>query len=67
MVNRPPETNAFEFVIVAALRAQQLQRGCTPRVAGDHKKITTAQMEVVAGKVTRIPIDPNAPRVVPGS
>jgi DNA-directed RNA polymerase subunit K/omega len=67
MVNRSPESNAFEFVTVAALRAQQLQRGCTPRVPGDHKKIITAQMEVVAGKVARIPIDPNAPRVVPGA
>lgn len=67
MVIRSPESNAFEFVTVAALRTQQLQRGCTPRVPGDHKKITTAQMEVVAGKVARIPIDLNAPRVVPGS
>ena len=67
MVIRSPESNAFEFVTVAALRTQQLQRGCTPRVSGNHKKITTAQMEVVAGKVVRIPFDPNAPRVVPGS
>jgi DNA-directed RNA polymerase subunit K/omega len=48
-------SNAFEFVVIAALRSQQLQRGCIPRVAGNHKKITIAQMEVVAGVVTRLP------------
>ena len=55
MVNRSPMSNAFEFVVIAALRSQQLQRGCIPRVAGNHKKITIAQMEVVAGVVTRLP------------
>jgi DNA-directed RNA polymerase subunit K/omega len=56
MVNRSPASNAFEFVVVAALRSQQLQRGCIPRVViGSHKKITIAQMEVVAGLVTRLP------------
>jgi DNA-directed RNA polymerase subunit K/omega len=55
MVNRSPASNAFEFVVIAALRSQQLQRGCTPRVVGNHKKITIAQMEVVAGLVGRLP------------
>jgi DNA-directed RNA polymerase subunit K/omega len=55
MVNRSPASNAFEFVVVAALRSQQLQRGCVPRVIGNHKKITIAQMEVVAGLVHRLP------------
>jgi DNA-directed RNA polymerase subunit K/omega len=55
MINRSPASNAFEFVTIAALRSQQLQRGCVPRVIGNHKKITIAQMEVVAGLVTRLP------------
>ena len=55
MVQRPEEMNAFEFVVVSSLRAAQLMRGCTPRVAGLHKTIQTAQLEVAAGKVTRLP------------
>ena len=45
---------------IAALRTQQLQRGCTQRVPGNHKITTLAQMEVVAGKVERLPktVDP---------
>lgn len=46
--------NAFEFVVVSSLRATQLMRGCTPRVAGIQKTITTAQLEVAAGKVARL-------------
>jgi DNA-directed RNA polymerase subunit K/omega len=55
MINRSTTTNAFEFVAVAALRAQQLQRGCIQRVPGNHKNTTLAQMEIVAGKVARVP------------
>jgi DNA-directed RNA polymerase subunit K/omega len=55
MVNRSPASNAFEFVTIAALRHQQLRRGCTPRVSGNHKPITIAQLEVVAGLVERVP------------
>jgi DNA-directed RNA polymerase subunit K/omega len=55
MVNRSPLSNAFEFVTIAALRNQQLKRGCLPRVSGSHKLITIAQLEVVAGLVTRLP------------
>lgn len=54
MINRSPLSNAFEFVVIAALRTQQLQRGCVQRVAGAHKFTTLAQMEVVAGKVGRL-------------
>jgi len=54
VVTRPYQSNAFEFVVVSALRAAQLMRGCTPRVAPGFKHITTAQMEVAAGKVVRI-------------
>lgn len=53
MVNRPAHVNAYEFITVCALRAQQLLAGCTPRIAGDHRATVMAQMEVAAGKVTR--------------
>ena len=55
MINRSPLANAFEFVVIAALRTQQLQRGCVQRVVGIHKFTTLAQMEIVAGKVKRMP------------
>ncbi len=58
MVVRPPTQNAYEFVVVSFLRAQQLMGGSVPRViTGDHKKTVIAQMEVAAGRVARIPSD----------
>jgi DNA-directed RNA polymerase subunit K/omega len=51
MIHRPRETNAFEFVRVATLRAAQLMRGCSPRVVPSHRSILTAQLEVVSGLV----------------
>jgi DNA-directed RNA polymerase subunit K/omega len=44
---------AFEFVVVAVLRAQQLMKGCVPHLDGSHKAITMAQMDVSAGKIAR--------------
>ena len=62
MVNRPPDTNPFEFVAVASLRTLQLMRGCVPRVPPGHKRTTTAQLEVVAGHVSRlVPPPPDTP------
>jgi DNA-directed RNA polymerase subunit K/omega len=52
------ENNAFEFVVVSALRAGQLIRGCTPRVPASDKVTVTARHEVAAGKVRRF--DPEA-------
>lgn len=46
--------NGFEFAVVSSLRAAQLMRGCTPRVATTQKTIMTAQLEVAAGKVARL-------------
>jgi len=46
---------AFEFVVVAALRAAQLTRGCRPRVDGDHTTAVLAQREVAEGKVIPTP------------
>jgi DNA-directed RNA polymerase subunit K/omega len=53
VVKRPIELNAFEFAVLAGLRASQLARGCTPRVTGAEKVAVTALMEVAAGKVVR--------------
>jgi DNA-directed RNA polymerase subunit K/omega len=55
VVDRAEIPNAFEFVVVAGARARQLQRGCTPRVAGSDKVIRLAQKEVKEGKVEKIP------------
>jgi len=55
VIHRPPHVSAFEFVVLAGLRAAQLKRGCLPRIDGVHKIITTAQIEVAAGKVVRAP------------
>jgi DNA-directed RNA polymerase subunit K/omega len=51
MIARPPNSNAFEFVRVAALRAAQLMAGCVPRVPVSDKPAITAQREVAEGKV----------------
>jgi hypothetical protein len=41
----------FRFAVLASLRAVQLTNGCTPRVAGIHKRTTMAQLEVAQDKV----------------
>ena len=56
MVKRPEGINKFEFAVVSSLRAAQLMRGCVPRVLTTQKMIMTAQLEVAAGKVIRLPI-----------
>jgi DNA-directed RNA polymerase subunit K/omega len=53
VVQRPVELNAFEFAVLAGLRASQLARGCTPRVKCSNKIAVTAQMEVAERKVVR--------------
>ena len=53
MITRPPHLNAYEFAVVAALRAQQLMAGCTPRLCDEHSATTMAQMEVAEGCVAR--------------
>jgi hypothetical protein len=53
MVKRPAGMNAFEFSVLSSLRAAQLSRGCTPRVARAAKLAVTAQTEVAEGKVLR--------------
>lgn len=53
MVKRPGGMNAFEFSVLAGLRAAQLARGCTPRVQGCAKLAVTAQHEIAEHKVVR--------------
>jgi DNA-directed RNA polymerase omega subunit len=55
MIDRSKLPNSFEFVVTAGARARQLLAGSTPRVAaGDHKKTTIAQEEVVTKRVEKI-------------
>jgi hypothetical protein len=62
MVIRPPHLGSYEFVVVCALRAQQLLAGSVPRAEAGHSAATTAQMEVAGGHVARaVANDPNAP------
>jgi DNA-directed RNA polymerase subunit K/omega len=65
MVKRPDGINAFEFSVLAALRAVQLSRGCTPRVEPSEKFAVTAQHEVAELKVTRLAnFNPGVPDAV---
>jgi hypothetical protein len=45
---------AFQFVVLAKLRAAQLIRGCIPKIKGTHKATITAQVEVAQGKVMQV-------------
>ena len=54
MIQRPVGMGAFQFVVLATLRAGQLIKGCRPRVEGGHKHIVTAQVEVAEGKVLQL-------------
>lgn len=62
MVTRPVDVNAYEFIVLCALRAQQLLSGCTPRQPGEHAATVMAQMEVAAGSVVRADPTSDAPR-----
>lgn len=54
MPNRVAKTSTFEYAVVAALRAHQLIRGCTPQMPGIHKPTIMAQLEVSAGKIVKL-------------
>jgi DNA-directed RNA polymerase subunit K/omega len=52
VIRRPDGMGAYQFTVLAALRAAQLMRGCVPRVdTGDHKPMIVAQMEISQGKL----------------
>jgi len=52
-MEKPPNENRFEFVVLAGQRARQLLAGSIPREPGD-KKITIAQKEILTGKVEKV-------------
>jgi DNA-directed RNA polymerase omega subunit len=55
MIDRSKLQNSFEFVVTAGARTRQLLAGSTPRVeAGEHKKTTIAQAEVITKAVEKI-------------
>jgi DNA-directed RNA polymerase subunit K/omega len=58
VIQRPTHIGAFQFVVVASLRAAQLTRGCLPKVDGVHKVIVTAQLEVSEGRIAAVEIPP---------
>jgi DNA-directed RNA polymerase subunit K/omega len=62
MVNRPVDMNAFEFVVISALRARQLLAGSVSRRDGGHNASTTAQMEVAGRCVVRSENEAATPR-----
>jgi DNA-directed RNA polymerase subunit K/omega len=51
MIKRPDDMSTFEFSVLSGLRAVQLSRGCSPRVAPSAKIAITAQQEVAERKV----------------
>jgi DNA-directed RNA polymerase subunit K/omega len=55
MIYMPTALNPFDFVVVASLRTKQLIAGCVPRVTRAHKLTSTAALEVLAGKIGRLP------------
>ena len=55
MIDRSKLPNSFEFVVTAGARARQLLAGSVPRVtAGEHKKTTVAQQEIITGVVEKL-------------
>lgn len=65
VIDRTKLSNSFEFVAVASQRARQLMRGALPRVAGAHKSVRTAQMEVLDGQVQKTERRPAADSEAP--
>jgi hypothetical protein len=55
VIQRPEGIGAFEFVVLARLRALQLLRGCLPRVELGHSIATTALLELANGSIVRAP------------
>jgi DNA-directed RNA polymerase subunit K/omega len=55
VIERPDHMSAFEFVVVCAMRTEQLIKGCTPRVTAAGRHTTTARQEVATGVVVRTP------------
>lgn len=65
MIKRPDGMNVFEFAVLSSLRAAQLSRGCTPRLAPSIRHSVTAQREVAEGLVIGMPGPPKGDAVIP--
>lgn len=52
-MERAPNENRFEFVVLAGQRARQLMAGALPREDGE-KKISIAQREILRKKVEKL-------------
>ena len=51
-VRRPEGIGAYQFVVLSALRASQLMRGCVQKVdGGTHRATVIAQLEVASGMI----------------
>jgi DNA-directed RNA polymerase subunit K/omega len=55
VIKRPISIGAFEFAVLAGLRAGQLSQGCVPRVPRSDKIAVTAQAEIAQRKIVRVP------------
>jgi DNA-directed RNA polymerase subunit omega len=63
MVKLPDNTmSKYRFVMLAALRAEQLQAGAIPRIDSDTRKPTVLAQEEVAAGVVDV-YDPTQPAV----
>ncbi len=49
--------NTFEYVILAAARARQLQARCIPTVQGSDKKARLAMKEIREQTIERLPLE----------
>ena len=67
MVHRPADLSAFEFAVLAGLRAAQLARGCTPRVTCAEKITVTAQIEIAERKIVATSAVPVMPIPLPAA
>jgi DNA-directed RNA polymerase subunit K/omega len=58
MIRPPDGMGAYQFAVLASLRAAQLMHGCVPRVdGGTHKSTTTAQLEIMQGVTSELSPD----------
>lgn len=67
MIKAPDGMGLFEFCVVTFQRTPQLMRGAPQRLAGKHKAIVMAQMEVAAGEVKPVSALPGSAAASPES
>ena len=67
MIHRPDDIGAFEFAVLASLRAAQLRLGCVPKIDGDHNVAVIAQLEIASRAVGPAPVGDGAHALAPGA